>query len=93
MSVKDTIKYLQEHKTNLCCEDVKRLLESLGFKVADKKAGHKVFKHDELPFFQSSSFNCGHGKNPEIKSSYIINIIKVLKQYQEELEDYLKEKQ
>ena len=47
---------------------VKYQLERLGFEVRDgSKGGHKVYTHDGLPSFFSASFNCGHGKNPEIK--------------------------
>ncbi len=88
LTVKEAIEHLQQHKTNLCCEDVKRLLVKLGFEVRDgKQGGHKIFVHQGLSSFQSGSFNCGHGKNPEIKPAYIKSIIKILEQYQKELEE------
>lgn len=69
---------------------MKRLLTELGFEVRDgKQGGHKVFVHQNLSLFHSGSFNCGHGKNPEIKSAYITKIIQILKQNQNELDDYL----
>lgn len=90
LKVEKTIEHLQQHKTNLCCDDVKQLLVSLGFEVRDgKQGGHKVFVHQGMPSFMSGSFNCGHGKNPEIKPAYIGKIIQVLKQYHDELEAYL----
>jgi hypothetical protein len=46
--------------------------------------------HKGLPSFYSGSFNCGHGKNPEIKPAYISKIIQILKQYHDELNDYLR---
>ncbi len=86
-NVENAINYLQQHKTNLCCEDITRLLGNLGFDVRDgKQGGHKIFVHHGLPSFHSGSFNCGHGKNPEIKPAYISKIIQILKQYQGELE-------
>jgi len=89
-AIKNVIDELQQHKTNLCCKDVKRLLISLGFEVRDgKQGGHKIFVHHKWSSFHSGSFNCGHGKNPEIKPAYINKIINILKQYQEELEKYL----
>ena len=89
-NVKTIINQLQQHKSNLCCKDVKDLLEGLGFDVRDgKQGGHKVFVHQGLPSFHSGSFNCGHGKNPEIKPAYITKIIQILKQNQDELDDYL----
>lgn len=43
-NVENAINYLQQHKTSLCCEDMKRVLDSLGFEVRDgKQGGHKVF--------------------------------------------------
>jgi hypothetical protein len=88
--VKSIINQLQQHKSSLCCEDVKRLLTELGFDVRDgKQGGHKIFVHQGLLSFHSGSFNCGHGKNPEIKSAYIAKIIQILKQNQNELDDYL----
>lgn len=88
--VKSIINQLQQHKSSLCCEDVKRLLTGLGFDVRDgKQGGHKVFVHQGLLSFHSGSFNCGHGKNPEIKPAYITKIIQILKQNQNELDDYL----
>lgn len=92
LNIQNTIDQLQQHKTNLCCEEVKRLLQGLDFEVRDgKQGGHKIFVHPGLPSFMSGSFNCGHGKNPEIKPAYIGKIIQVLKQYREELERYLEE--
>lgn len=92
LRIDDIIELLQERKSRLCCTEVKKQLVSLGFEVRDgKQGGHKIFTHQGLPSFQSGSFNCGHGKNPEIKPAYISKIIQILKQYQSELEDYLEE--
>lgn len=93
LQIANTISRLQQHKASLCCAEVKDLLESLGFEVRDgKQGGHKIFVHQGLPSFQSGSFNCGHGKNPEIKPAYIGKIIQILKQYHDELEQYLRSK-
>lgn len=79
-------------KKNLRCTEVKALLESLGFDVRDgKRAGHKLFFHDGLPDFHSGSFNCGHGKNPEVRLPYITKIISVLEAHEESLREYLGE--
>jgi predicted RNA binding protein YcfA (HicA-like mRNA interferase family) len=83
---------LQAGKGNLCCSDVIKILTSLGFQVRDgKKGGHKIYTHDGIADFNSSSFNCGHGKNPEIKQPYIVNIMRVIKLNGVALNDYLKE--
>lgn len=91
--VVETLKIFQQRKTNLCCKDVTSLLEALGYSVRDgNKGGHKVFTHSGLGEFASSSFNCGHGRNPEIKPAYIGKIIKLVQQYKEELVTYLANK-
>ncbi|PPK73897.1 hypothetical protein B0F87_1138 [Methylobacter tundripaludum] len=90
LRIANTISELQLHKASLCCGKVKDILVSLGFEVSDgNKGGHKVFTHQGLPSFHSGGYNCGHGKNPEIKPTYIGNIIRILKRYQDELEQYL----
>lgn len=92
LQIQNTINSLQQHKASLCCDDVKSLLVSLGFEVRDgKQGGHKVFVHQGIPSFMSGSFNCGHGKNPEIKPAYILKIIQILKHHRDELEEYLEE--
>ncbi|MBD3587436.1 type II toxin-antitoxin system HicA family toxin [Salinimonas sp. HHU 13199] len=89
----EVVDTLRQRKTNLCCNDVKDLLHQLGFEVRDgKRGGHKVFTHDGLPSFTSGSFNCGHGKNPEIKPAYITKIIRTLQIYEAELSQYLSER-
>lgn len=67
------------------------MLESLGFTVRDgAKGGHRIYVHPGLPKFKSASFNCGHGKNPEIKPAYITNIIRILEDHQDALAEFLK---
>lgn len=81
---------LNERKGNIRCQEIKRLLENLGFFVKDgKRGGHKVFTHDGLAGFISQSFNCGHGKNPEIKKPYIAKIVDLLKEREKDLDEYL----
>ncbi|MEX1221780.1 MAG: type II toxin-antitoxin system HicA family toxin [Idiomarina sp.] len=89
---KDTLSLFESGKA-LRCKDVISALEALGFEVRDgKRGGHKIYVHDGLDNFFSGSFNCDHGKNPQIKPSYINKIAKVLKQYEEGLEQLLKKK-
>ena len=88
--VQSAINHLHTRKGHLRCEEVKRLLESLGFEVKDgKKGGHKVYMHDGISEFYSSSFNCGHGKNPEIKVAYIRNIIGVIEELKTSIAAFL----
>lgn len=83
---------LWDGKGALRCREVVGLLSQLGFVVRDGKRGsHKIYTHDGLPGFHSSSFNCGHGKNPEIKPAYIQNILRVIETYEVALREHLGE--
>ncbi|MGI0153613.1 MULTISPECIES: type II toxin-antitoxin system HicA family toxin [Pseudidiomarina] len=90
--LKETLSLFESGKA-LRCKEVIAALETLGFEVRDgKRGGHKVYVHDGLNDFHSSAFNCDHGKNPQIKPAYIKKIVKVLKQYEQELLELLGEK-
>ena len=66
------------------------MLESLGFEIRDgKSAGHKLVFHAGIPEFYSASFNCGHGKNPEVKRAYVRKLVRLLEQYERELIEYI----
>ena len=79
MKLQGVIAEMKERKKKLRCQDLSDYLTKLGFIVRDgKRGGHKVFAHKELTQFGSGSFNCGHGKNPEIKPVYVTKIIKIL---------------
>lgn len=84
--VSKTLESLKQKKTNIRCKELIRYLEQLGFVVRDgKRGGHKVFNHPEIEGFFGGSFNCDHGKNPQIKPVYVQNIIKVIECYESEL--------
>lgn len=77
---------LLQKRGKIRCEEIGDLLESLGFEVRDgKRGGHKIFVHPGLIDFHSGSYNCGHGKNPEIKQAYINNILRILDIFDTEL--------
>jgi predicted RNA binding protein YcfA (HicA-like mRNA interferase family) len=85
---------LQESKATVKCSELCSYLEDLGFQVRDgRRAGHKIVTHPGLPDFYSTSFDCGHGKNPEIKPGYIRNILKTLKVHEQVLIGYLQEEE
>ena len=84
--VDSVLRQLQVHKNKLRCNEVQDLLEQLGFVVRDgARGGHKVFVHPQLEGFYSGSYNCGHGRNPEIKVAYISNVIRIINLYREAL--------
>jgi len=57
-----------------------------------RKQGHKVVTHPGLPGFTSIGFTCGHGKNPEIKPAYVRKVAGMLRAYEAELTDYLRDR-
>ena len=57
-----------------------------------KQGGHKIYVHDGLPEFKSASYNCGHGRNPEIKPAYIRNVLRILRQHEAEIVNYLEKR-
>lgn len=84
--VDQTIQSLKQRKKNIRCDELEKFLKKLGFIVrSGKKGGHRVFMHPQLGSFESGSFNCDHGKNPQIKPIYVQRIINILAQYKEEL--------
>lgn len=86
MQVDEIVLLLKQRKKSLRCNDLKKILENLGFIVRDgKRGGHKVFIHPQLSDFEAGSFNCDHGKNPQIKPAYVQKVIKILEQYKDEL--------
>lgn len=93
-TLNEVIQTLTEAGASLRCDDMRRYLESLGFEVRDgRKQGHKVVTHRHIEGFFSTSYTCGHGKNPEIKPAYVRNISKTLQTHYQQLSDYLGEEQ
>lgn len=87
---KEVVRILQETGASMRCDDLARILRGLGFTVRDgKRGGHKVFSHSSIPEFLGSGYNCGHGKNPEIKRAYIRKVVDVLDSYEDQIKEYL----
>lgn len=85
---------LRSAGTAIRCQELADMLASLGFGVRDgKKQGHKIFVHHGVSSFTSGAYTCGHGRNPEIKPVYIKKVVKLLRQYESELIQYLGENQ
>lgn len=92
-AVEAIIAKLKSAKANTSCGDMARLLQSLGFTVKDaKRAGHKIYVHDGISDFWSANYDCGHGKNPKLKSCYVNNVMSVLRQNKAGILKYLGEK-
>jgi hypothetical protein len=83
---------LSSGRAAIRCRELAELLTSLGFELRDgRKAGHKVFVHHGVASFTSAAYTCGHGRNPEVKPVYVNNVARLLKQYEAELTQYLRE--
>ena len=83
---------LRSAGASIRCQELAKMLASLRFEVRDgKKQGHKVFVHHGVSSFTSGGYTCGHGRNPEIKPVYIKKVVKLLKQYETELIQYMGE--
>lgn len=84
------VETLKNNKTNIRCDELATLLTQLGFEVrSGKNGGHKIFVHGGLQDFYSGGYNCGHGKNPLIKSAYVGKVLNILVRYKDELIVYL----
>ena len=90
MSYDHVRKEIKSAGASLRCTKLTSLLESLGF-VVRGKTGHKVFKHPSIPSFHGGDFNCGHGRNPQVKRGYIGKIVKILDELECEIKGYLGE--
>lgn len=93
--VDDVAKYLKEREASFTCAEMKDLMQSLGFKVADgKKGNHKTITHDFLAAndnFYGSNYDCGHGN--QLNVAYPRNMRRLLAKYKESLEKFLESKQ
>lgn len=87
------MKRLESAGASMRCAELTGLLEGLGFEVRNgRRGGHKIFIHDHIPGFTSGSYNCEHGRNPEIKRPYVKKVLAVLRQHEQELKRYLEER-
>lgn len=84
------VNQLTAKKKTMLCREVRTALETLKFKVTPKgSAGHRAYKHPEIPSFFGGSYDCGHGSNGQVKPVYIQKILGVLDEYQDAIISYL----
>jgi len=77
--------------SSMRCSDVVGCLRDLGFEVEDgRRGGHKKFKHPTIPAFYGGSFNCGHGRNSEVRRCYIRDILRIIDEFEEEIKSHLR---
>jgi hypothetical protein len=53
-------------------------------RTGSKSPGHKVVTHPSIKGLRFN-FDCGHGRNPQIRTCYVDNARRVLRQFREEL--------
>lgn len=70
----------------LRCGEIEKILRSLGFDVREgRRGGHRIVTHDGLPSFTSASFDCGHGRNGDVKKAYARHLARIIEDYRDEL--------
>lgn len=88
--VDDCLRALKDAGASYRCSELVKILETLGFTVRDgRRGGHKVFVHVGLRGFHGGNFNCGHGKNPEVKPVYVRQVCRLIQEYRPELSNFL----
>lgn len=92
-AVNDIINYLSQRKSSVSCagkHGLRKFMRDLGFEDTEGVTpGHRVFTHDRLAEctgFISTSIDCGHRPQREMKKPYVVKIIGVLRKYKPELE-------
>lgn len=92
MTIDEALEFLQKRKKSMRCSDLERVLGSFGFDVSDcKKGGHKKIKHSGIKGFLGSSFDGAHDADSQIKPCYVLTVMKLLKQYRTELDQFMEE--
>lgn len=90
-TVDNAIHALQQAGASMRCADLQGVLESIGFEIKDrKKPGHKVVYHaalSRMSEFSTTSYTCGHGKNPEVRPAYVKKMLGVIRHYESELKE------
>ena len=88
----EVISQLEQNKRSTACRELCNLFESLGFEVRSAKSpNHKIVGHQHIASFTSTSFSCEHGhENKAVKMQYVSKAIRVIRKYQNEIDEYLK---
>ena len=68
------------------CRELVALLESLGFTVRRGRRGnHRIVTHAGLDDFLGTSFDCGHGRDPEVRPVYVRKLRRVMEMHAQAL--------
>lgn len=75
---------LKGSQANLSCDEMKELLEALGFVVNKSSSGnHHTYTHPKLNDFHGGSFDGSHKK--QMLSIYPRNALKIIRRYEDDL--------
>ena len=68
------------------CSDLVSMLERLGFVARRGRRGnHRIVTHPRLPGFFGTSFDCGHGRDAQVRPDYVRKLRRVFETYEEDL--------
>lgn len=90
MTLKDALSLLASKRNSMRCDELKELLEDLGFVTKQMKVpNHYTYTHAELQKvgFTTGTFACEHGRNGRVKIGYISNVRRTLETYAEILRE------
>lgn len=74
-------------KANLRCKEICAGLIHLGFTIRDgRRGGHKIVSHSGLKEFMGTDFDGGHGANELVKPRYVDKLLRVIKDWADDLE-------
>jgi len=95
MDYDQLVECLESAKSDTRCDAVREWLQQAGFRLKKgRKGNHYSFTHPAIRMFHGGSFDCGHGRNPQIKwIPYIQNILRNVRQYEAELKKYFEGEQ
>jgi len=85
-AVEATILAWRQRTANLRCQEICDGLAHLGFKIRNRRAGHKIVSHARLPHWFGTDFDGGHGQNNTVKPAYVRKLIRILTQLKDEFE-------
>jgi hypothetical protein len=87
-SVRSSIGRLDPRGPGIRCNELVRLLEALGFVVRrGRKGNHRSVEHPYLPGFRGTNFDCGHGRDPQVRRVYIRSLRRVIETHAEALSE------
>lgn len=90
--VSAAIRQLSAGGANTRCSDMNRILSGLGFRIENGSRGnHRTFHHDEIDKFLGGNYDCGHGRDAQLKKRYVEQVAKVVIEFEDDLRTILGE--